>query len=187
MSSKQISYPVIFGVFLSFVVLILSIGTNSQLVQANFGSFDFYCASDGNEYNNEVACNEECTVTCVDAGSRSEGSGTGESRSVPGVNRFANDQTPYPHSVTPPAGGPISDVESFLYILTDIIQFAEAIFWILAVGFGLYGAYLYLFAAGNSEKAGQARKVFIYAAIASLLAIVAYGVPGLVQSFVLGY
>lgn len=157
---------------------------------------EWYCPVSAERFDSQVTCDQRCPISCSSSrggvssgGSGSSGGGTAQTpaRSAPGVNRFANDQTPYPHSVTPPAGGPISDVESFLYILTALIQFAEAVFWILAVGFGLYGAYLYLFSQGSSEKAGQARKVFIYAAIASLLAIVAYGVPGLVQSFVLGY
>ncbi len=195
---KQEIRLIVCGVFLSFAFLVFLGVTAPQLARA-----DFVCEAYGTRVSDEVACNHDCPDACVPVG-RSGGSvatppssapastpapSRTPSRTAPGVNRFANENTPYPHNVADqiPRGGPISDVDSFLYILTAIIEFAEAIFWILAVGFGLYGAYLYLFSQGNSEKAGQARKIFIYAAIASLLAIVSYGIPGLVESFVLGY
>ncbi|MEK7093735.1 MAG: hypothetical protein AAB903_00130 [Patescibacteria group bacterium] len=103
-------------------------------------------------------------------------------------NPFATDQTPYPRGVVPPSEGqPINDVNDALYILVSVIELAQIVFWILTVGFGLYGAYLYLFSGGNTEKAAQARKVFIYAIVAGLLGVIAYGIPGIVEGFVFGF
>ena len=143
-----------------------------------FADANWTCQDGGSTYSSQSFCQSQCSTTCTCSGS--------DCTSTSGGNRFAQG-APYPHGVTPPAGGPINDVSSFLYILVSLIQFAEAVFWILTVGFGLYGAYLYLFAAGNSEQAAKARKVFIYAAIAALLAIVAYGIPGIVNSFIFGF
>jgi hypothetical protein len=101
------------------------------------------------------------------------------------LERFGN----YYPQIRPPGqgAGPVETIGGVLGIFMAVVNLAEVVFWILAVGFGLYGAYLYLFAAGDKESAAKARKVFIYAVIAAILAILAYGVPGIVSSFVAGY
>ncbi|MEK7187645.1 MAG: hypothetical protein AAB691_02210 [Patescibacteria group bacterium] len=138
------------------------------------------CRSTGLSFSDAGFCRSQCGgVSCVCSGSASECGG--------GNNPFATDQTPYPHTVVPPNPGPVNDVFTMLGVLTSVIELAQIIFWILTVGFGLYGSYLYLFAAGNAEKAIQARKVFLYAVIAGVLAILSYSIPGIVESFVLGY
>lgn len=155
------------------------------------------CPSNPTAPTDQVGCNSYCgdtingPVSCYEVADNSGSQGGSTRGSFPGGasggrNPFA-DGAPYPHGVTPPPGGPINDVSSFLYILTRAIEFAQVIFWILAVGFGLYSAYLYLFSGGNTEKVSQAQKMLIYTAVACLLAIVAYGLPGIVEGFVFGY
>lgn len=78
---------------------------------------------------------------------------------------------------------PVQDVNDFLQILTDLVRLAQMVFWIFAVGFGLYAAYLYLFSGGSKESVSQAHKMLIYTAVASLVAILAYGIPGIIDSF----
>jgi hypothetical protein len=101
---------------------------------------------------------------------------------APGDNPFSG--APFPRSTRPPASGPVTDLGSALSILLYIVNLAQIVFWIMTVGFALYGAYLYLFAVGDKESAAKARKVFIYAVIAALLSIVAYGIPGIVADVV---
>lgn len=78
---------------------------------------------------------------------------------------------------------PIQEVDDFLQILADLIRLAQMVFWIFAVGFGLYAAYLYLFSGGSKESVSQAHKMLIYTAVASLVAILAYGIPSIIDSF----
>ncbi|MEK7187646.1 MAG: hypothetical protein AAB691_02215 [Patescibacteria group bacterium] len=82
--------------------------------------------------------------------------------------------------------GPVEDVETFLDLLVWFIKFFQIVFWVLTVGFGLYAAYLYLFAAGSSEKAAQARRVLGYTVIAAVVSVIAYSIPSVIDSFLAG-
>jgi len=139
------------------------------------------CPDTGSTFSTQSICASQCSVGCACAGSDCSGAS--------GNNPFATDQTPYPHGVVPviPDDSPIRDVNDALGILVSVIELAQVVFWILTVGFGLYGAYLYLFATGSKESAAQARRVFIYTAIAALLGIIAYGLPGIIEGFVFGF
>ncbi len=91
----------------------------------------------------------------------------------------------YPTFSDPPRGNaPITSVNDSLNIIVNIIDFAQVAFFILAAGFGLYGAYLYLFSQGNKESVTQAKNMFIYMAVAIFVAIIAYGIPSIVVNFV---
>ena len=42
-------------------------------------------------------------------------------------NPFVTDRTPFPHWLPPPPGSPVNSVDTFLYVLVSIVQFAETI------------------------------------------------------------
>lgn len=91
----------------------------------------------------------------------------------------------YPRFSPPPTGNaPIDTVNDALGIFVAVIDLAQIVFWISAAGFGLYAAYLYLFAAGNKETITKGRNMLVYTAVAIVLAIVAYGLPGIVINFI---
>lgn len=91
----------------------------------------------------------------------------------------------YPTFSDPPRGNaPITSVNDSLNIIVNIIDFAQVAFFILAAGFGLYGAYLYLFSQGNKESVTQAKNMFIYTAVAIFVALIAYGIPSIIVNFV---
>ncbi|MEK7093736.1 MAG: hypothetical protein AAB903_00135 [Patescibacteria group bacterium] len=77
---------------------------------------------------------------------------------------------------------PIQDVNSALQILVWFIRLAQIVFWILTVAFGLYAAYLYLFSGGSKEQVTQARRVLMYTVIAGIVSVIAYAIPGVIDS-----
>jgi hypothetical protein len=96
-------------------------------------------------------------------------------------------QGPIPQYIGPGgSNAPIQDVNEVFAVLIGVIKIAQIVFWILAVAFGLYAAYLYLFAAGNKENAAKARRVLLYTVIAIILAIVAYSIPTVIDRFLTG-
>ena len=91
----------------------------------------------------------------------------------------------YPRFSAPVTGNaPITSVNDAVGILVSVIDLAQVVFWITAAGFGLYGAYLYLFSQGSKESIGKAKNMMIYTVVAIILAIVAYGLPSIVINFI---
>lgn len=84
--------------------------------------------------------------------------------------------------VPPPGGGPIDDIYQLVDVLVVVLEWVQVVFWILAVGFGLYAAFLYLTAAGSPEQISKAHKTLIYTVIAIVVAVVAYSIPRIVTS-----
>lgn len=66
--------------------------------------------------------------------------------------------------------------------LTSIKVWIDGIFWVLAIIFLLYAAFLYLTAAGSEEKLEKAKHALIYAIIACVIAILAFAVQPFLQS-----
>ena len=91
----------------------------------------------------------------------------------------------YPRFNPPPTGGaPLTSVNDAVGILVSVIDLAQVVFWISAAGFGLYGAYLYLFSQGSKESICKAKNMMIYTVVAIILAIVAYCLPSIVINFI---
>jgi preprotein translocase subunit SecG len=71
------------------------------------------------------------------------------------------------------------DIISFLEGITNIFA---SIFWIFAVFFGIYSAYLFVFEGASEEKVTKAKKMLFYTVIAIAVGLMAYGLPALVKS-----
>jgi hypothetical protein len=91
-----------------------------------------------------------------------------------------------PTYVKPPKspGAPVTSVTTLFDTISQVVGYAQALFWILAVVMGIYSAFLYLTSSGSPEKVGKATKTLIFAAVACAVAIVAYSIPLIVNQFV---
>ena len=76
--------------------------------------------------------------------------------------------------IFPKQGSEIPSSEKGQMLIKDFTNFASAFISIAAVVSFIYGGYLYVTAVGNEEKTGKAKKVFIGAIIALILAAGAY-------------
>ena len=83
----------------------------------------------------------------------------------------------------PPAStdSTITSANNVITVLIQILGYVQALFWIAAVFFGLYAAFLYLTARGDAEKISRANHMLIYVVIAVVVAVVAYSIPTFVQ------
>lgn len=80
--------------------------------------------------------------------------------------------------VAPPdTRAPIPDANTFINFFNQIATWAAYLFWALTVIFVFYAAFLYLTAAGDEEKIKKANHQLIYAVIAIVVALFAYGLP----------
>lgn len=79
-----------------------------------------------------------------------------------------------------PTGAPepisLSGPEDVVAILDNIAGWLFTIFFVLAVVFFIYAAFLYLTAAGNEDRVGKARNTLIYGIIAIVVALLAGGI-----------
>lgn len=93
-----------------------------------------------------------------------------------------------PSPVNPPStAGPVTSVGGILGLLNTILTWVAYIFWIAAAAFIFYAAFLYLTAAGDPEKVKKASHQFLYAVVAIVVGLMAYGLPLLVQNFLGGH
>ncbi|RJQ28927.1 hypothetical protein C4571_02720 [Candidatus Parcubacteria bacterium] len=100
---------------------------------------------------------------------------------------FAQGGTPQVTPVQPPRNpGPIQDVGQGLRLLDQILTWIATIFWIAAAVFILYAGFLYLTASGDPEKVQKANHQLIYAVVAIVIGIMAFGLPVLVENFLRG-
>ena len=79
-----------------------------------------------------------------------------------------------------------STLDAILGNLESILGYVSVAFWILAIGFILYAAFLYLTAAGSDDRLKTAKKQLWYAVIAVAIALMATTIPTLIQSIFLG-
>jgi hypothetical protein len=89
---------------------------------------------------------------------------------------------PAPNGVVVPTGV-LTSSTSVVNLFCGIIPW---IFWgliVLSIVFVLVAAYRYLFSSGDPEKVRGANKTLIYAAIAIVVALIAAGVPSLINNF----
>jgi uncharacterized membrane protein len=71
----------------------------------------------------------------------------------------------------------------------DVITAAEAfvvwmyrVFWVVAVGFVIWAAFLFLSAGGDAEKVTKAKKMLLYAVIAAAIVLLANGIDVIVTN-----
>lgn len=95
-----------------------------------------------------------------------------------------------PTPVLPPTTqGPITSVGGaggVIPLLNKILTWIGTIFWIAAAIFVLYAGFLYLTAGGDPEKVGKANHQLIYAIVAIVIGIMAFGLPKLIDAFLRG-
>jgi type IV secretion system pilin len=94
--------------------------------------------------------------------------------------------------ISPPPGlsqipsPPIQDASGFAGLICGIVVW---IFWlliVLSVIMFLVGGYRYVTSGGDSEKVRSANRTLLYAAIAVVVALLAAGVPLIIDSFLGG-
>jgi len=76
------------------------------------------------------------------------------------------------------------DIDSLLVAFIILLGWLQVFFWILAVAMGVYAAYLYLTSAGDPGRVSKASQVLIYVVVAVVVAIIAYVLPVMIESFV---
>jgi amino acid permease len=72
--------------------------------------------------------------------------------------------------------------EDLFRVLDRIATIIATIFWIAAAASVFYAGFLYLAAAGNSEKVGKAHRQLWYTVIAVIVGLFAYGLPRFLES-----
>lgn len=77
---------------------------------------------------------------------------------------------------------PVTEVGDIYTILEDALGFISYIFWIAAIGFIFYAAYIYLVAGGDAEKVKKASQQLWWAVVAIAVALMATVIPFIVQS-----
>jgi hypothetical protein len=70
--------------------------------------------------------------------------------------------------------------------VTAIVNWMIGLFWILAVAFVIWAAFLYLTAGGDEEKIKGAKQRLIFAVVAAAIALVATGLRVIVENILKG-
>lgn len=78
---------------------------------------------------------------------------------------------------------PITQVGQVNNIIVNIVRWMIYIFWVFAVGFFIWAAFLYLTAGGDEEKVKLARQKVVTGLIAAAIALLATGIRAIVLSF----
>lgn len=81
---------------------------------------------------------------------------------------------------------PISSPGDFITLLGTVASWMFTIFLALAVLFLIYAAFLYLTAAGNESRVGNAKNVLIYSVVAIVIALLAGGIVPLIRGVIEG-
>ncbi|MGB9847692.1 MAG: hypothetical protein ACPLKV_00515 [Minisyncoccia bacterium] len=75
-------------------------------------------------------------------------------------------------------------LETWLGIVQRVFQWLYTIILILAIGLGLYAAFLYLTSGGDAGKVKQASKYLIYAIVGLVVAVLAFSITKIVGSLI---
>ncbi len=87
-----------------------------------------------------------------------------------------------PFSVALADGGGPQNLQQVITILDRFQKWFATAFWIFAIGFAFYAAYLFLFSAQDAKKYDEAKRALLYTIIAMAVGILVYGLPALIQS-----
>lgn len=74
--------------------------------------------------------------------------------------------------------------DEILKVLDNIAGWVARGFWIAATIAVFYAGFLYLTAGDNEEKVKKAHKQLLYAVIAIVVALFAYGMPNLIENII---
>lgn len=85
-----------------------------------------------------------------------------------------------PNPNVPQSG--VKNLDDISRILVNLVNWVTGIFFVAAVLFMFYSAYLYLGAAGNPERFTKAKEQTIYAILAVIVALLAGSVRFIVES-----
>lgn len=78
--------------------------------------------------------------------------------------------------------GPIQSPSQIINLVNVILSWVATIFWIAAIIFIFYAAYLYLTAGGNDEQISKAHKQLIWSIVAIAVGLMAFGLPLLIEN-----
>ncbi|MEK7629943.1 MAG: pilin [Patescibacteria group bacterium] len=76
----------------------------------------------------------------------------------------------------------ITDVDQIQPAVEKIVTYMYNIFWVVAVGFIVWAAFLYLTAGGSEEKVEKAKKYILYAVISAAIVLLANGIKAIITS-----
>ena len=88
-------------------------------------------------------------------------------------------------ALTAPPTSPIQNKDQVIEVLDNIQIWFARVFWVVAIAAVIYAAFLYLTAGGNAEQVKTANRQMLYAVIAMVVAILAYGIPALLKQFLM--
>lgn len=74
----------------------------------------------------------------------------------------------------------IDDPEDVITAATAFVKWMYNIFWVIAVGFVVWSAFLFLSAGGDAEKIKKAKTMLLYAVIAAAIVLLANGIQYIV-------
>ena len=80
----------------------------------------------------------------------------------------------------------ITDPEDIIDLIESVINWVFTIVMFLAVLFIILAAFFYITAAGNPETIGKGKTMLIYALVGIAVALLARGLPILIQAFLEG-
>lgn len=101
---------------------------------------------------------------------------------VIGISEFAVKDIIFPDQ-----GSRLSDVNAARAQIVDLTNFVSGFVATIAIGFFMYGGFLYVTAAGREDQAGKAKKVFIGATIGLLVALAAFAIVNTFITFDPGF
>lgn len=89
--------------------------------------------------------------------------------------------------IFPDQGSRLSDVNAARAQIVDLTNFISGFIATIAIGFFMYGGFLYVTAAGREDQAGKAKKVFMGATIGLLIAMAAFAIVNTFVTFDPGF
>ena len=104
-----------------------------------------------------------------------------------GLSIFASSSLALTIPPLPGGGAPnpsnISDIQGLYAVVTRILGWVYTLFFVGAALFILFAAFTYLTSGGDPEKVGNAKNQIIYAAIAIVVALLAFALDRIVANF----
>jgi hypothetical protein len=81
---------------------------------------------------------------------------------------------------------PITSLGGVSTTITKIVNWMIGLFWVIAVAFLIWAAFVYLTAGGDEEKIKEAKSRVVYALIAAAIALLSTGIQAIATSLLTG-